>query len=251
MQGIDNSRTDFIALYRDLRVDPECTPDDFKRAYRKRVSELHPDRRGERSGGEEALKSLNLGYAAAMEFHRMHGRFPGSVAARPIAAGSRPGLHPQRHQYLQEGPDEHVAGRHGKPRWLLLVLLLLLVVLVASLLMDDDATAGTDTSAAPRAIAALVPAVQRPPAGALQVGMLPGEILALVGAPPETVDDGRHWLYGPSWVRVVCGQLTDWYSSPLKPLAGSRMRPGPGDVRDGYQPRQHCVESATPAAMQY
>lgn len=246
---MDNTRTDFIALYRQLAIDPGCTPEEFKRAYRRRVSELHPDRFGERGGGEEVLKSLNLGYAAAMEFHRAHGRFPGSTTSRPASAGPRPPVRDTRPVPRQDAPVEHMAGP-VKPRWLLLVLVLLLVVLVASQLMDDGAAANSDTPLPSPTVANSARAVERiTPAGALQVGMLAGEVLALLGAPPETIDDGRHWLYGPSWVRVACGQVTDWYSSPLKPLAASRMHPGAADVRDGYQPREHCIDKATPAAV--
>lgn len=249
---MDSNRTDFIALYRELGIDPECSPEELKRAYRRRVSELHPDRVGDSGGGEEALKALNLGYAAAVEFHRAHGRFPGSAPGRPAPA-SRTLRRDHPVAPWQEDTGSDGTGGQRQPRWLLLALVLLLVVVVASQLMDDDAAASTDAAMPPPAAMAARPP-QRPapvPPGVLRVGMLPGEVLALVGAPPETIDDGRHWLYGPSWVRVVCGQLTDWYSSPLKPLGGSRMRPGPADIREGYQPREHCVESATPAAVRF
>ena len=36
---------------------------------------------------------------------------------------------------------------------------------------------------------------------------------------------GVHWEYGPSWVRFECGQVVDWYSSPLNPLKASRSCP--------------------------
>jgi hypothetical protein len=242
--------TDFIAFYRELGIAPECTPEELKRAYRRRVSGLHPDRVGDRGGGEEALKALNLGYAAALEFHRTHGRFPGAASTRPAPSASRSMVRGAHHDVADGGDGD---GAPRRPRWLLLALVLLLVVVVASQLMDDDATADASDGAAPSGfVAAATHSVERrAPLASLQVGMLPGEVLALVGAPLETHDDGRHWLYGPSWVRVVCGQLTDWYSSPLKPLAGSRARPGLADVRDDYRPKAHCVEAASPAAMAY
>ena len=76
-----SAQIDFLALYRELGIDPDCAPEALKRAYRRRVSELHPDRSGEGVAGEEALKSLNLGYAAALEFFHVHGRFPGASAS--------------------------------------------------------------------------------------------------------------------------------------------------------------------------
>lgn len=248
--GTMDGGTDFIAFYRELGIAPECTPEELKRAYRRRVSGLHPDRVGDRGGGEEALKALNLGYAAALEFHRTHGRFPGAASTRPAPPASRSMI---REPYRNPADDAGDDATRRHPRWLLLALVLLLVVLVASQMMDSDATsdAGDGTAPAAFATAAAHGAERTAPLASLQVGMLPGEVLALVGAPLETHDDGRHWLYGPSWVRVVCGQLTDWYSSPLKPLAGSRTRPGLADVRDDYRPKAHCVDATTPAAMAY
>jgi hypothetical protein len=239
--------TDFLAFYRDLGVAPECTAEELKRAYRRRVAGLHPDRVGDLGGGEEALKALNLAYAAAVDFHRVHGRFPGAAAMRPAAPASRAMI---RDPFRDDDGTGEAARRH--PRWLLLALVLLLVIVIASRLMDDDTTAAAVDEPAPAFTATATHVTERKaPRTSLQVGMLPGEVLALVGAPVETHDDGRQWLYGPSWVRMVCGQLTDWYSSPLKPLAGSRMRPGLADIRDDYQPRTQCIEPATPAAMAY
>ena len=40
---------DFHSLYSELRVQPDCSLDDFKRAYRRRVAELHPDRHGDQA----------------------------------------------------------------------------------------------------------------------------------------------------------------------------------------------------------
>ena len=243
---MDTQRTDFIAFYRELGVEPECTPDELKRAYRKRVSGLHPDRVGDRGGGEEALKALNLGYAAVLEFHRAHGRFPGAAMPRtaPATRSIVPGM-----QYGPPEPGDAPRARH--PRWLLLALVLVVVVLVASRLMHDDTRAAEATPVAPPAtpVPTTAPHVSRPPAPSLQVGMSRGEVLAILGAPVETHEDGRQWLYGPSWVRVICGQLSDWYSSPLKPLGGSRTRPGPADIRPEYQPRTVCADPA--AGMAY
>lgn len=83
-----SAQIDFLALYRELGIDPTCSPEAFKHAYRRRVSELHPDRGSEGHAGEEALKVLNLGYAAALEFFQAHGRFPGAPPA-PAAARRR------------------------------------------------------------------------------------------------------------------------------------------------------------------
>src|SRR5690606_31638320 len=74
-----SDQTDFIALYSELGLEPDCSVDAFRLAYRRRVADLHPDRVG--ASGEDELKSLNLRYAAALEFHRHYGRLPGAPPA--------------------------------------------------------------------------------------------------------------------------------------------------------------------------
>src|SRR3546814_1619149 len=65
-------QTDFIVLYRELGVGPDCSVDGLRLAYRRRVADLHPDRGGD--SDEDELKSLNQRYAAALDFHRHYGR---------------------------------------------------------------------------------------------------------------------------------------------------------------------------------
>ena len=36
--------TDFLLLYKELRIKPGCGLGEFRQAYRRRVGELHPDR---------------------------------------------------------------------------------------------------------------------------------------------------------------------------------------------------------------
>lgn len=122
--------TDFIALYRDLGVVPECTAEEFKRAYRRRVSDLHPDRVGDTHGGEEALKALNLGYAAAVEFRRVHGRFPGASPTRTTPRPTPPVT--MQVPLDASGHDEDAEPPISAARWIWLVLLVLLAVLVVA-----------------------------------------------------------------------------------------------------------------------
>ena len=122
--------TDFIALYRDLGVAPECTAEEFKRAYRRRVSDLHPDRVGDAGGGEEALKALNLGYAAAVEFRRVHGRFPGASVTRTIPRHT-PTM-PVQASFETSGHEDESEPPLSAIRWVWLVLLVLLAVLVVA-----------------------------------------------------------------------------------------------------------------------
>ena len=72
--------TDFLLLYTELKVNPDCSLDHFKRAYRRRVAELHPDRvQGKASpAAMMRLQALTRLHDEAMRFHDRHGRLPGA-----------------------------------------------------------------------------------------------------------------------------------------------------------------------------
>ena len=84
-------KPDLDSIYAELDIDPGCTLAEFKRAYRRRIAELHPDRDGSRRPEDQALlRDLILVYEAVTRFHRRYGRMPGGTAPRPGGvAGSR------------------------------------------------------------------------------------------------------------------------------------------------------------------
>lgn len=93
---------DFSLLYSELNLPPDCTLDEFKRAYRRRIAQLHPDRNGVGASSSEAqaaLAELLSTYVAVNRFHRRYGRMPGAsfqpgagdgppAAAAPIVSRS-------------------------------------------------------------------------------------------------------------------------------------------------------------------
>ena len=88
-------RTDFLAFYEQLGLRPDCSADELRAAYRRRVAELHPDRRGGATPRDAAqLQELTATYAAASLFLCRHGRLPGAAHARlqelPRPAPGRP-----------------------------------------------------------------------------------------------------------------------------------------------------------------
>jgi hypothetical protein len=83
--------TDFLELYRNLGLNPDCGLIEFKQAYRRRLAVLHPDRQTAATRTSPAeLQRLTAMYGAAMEFQRRHGRLPGAPQARP-ARSVKPG----------------------------------------------------------------------------------------------------------------------------------------------------------------
>lgn len=128
--------TDFLALYQDLGLAPgQCNLDELKRAYRRRVSMLHPDRCPEGDGdGEtaapEAMQRLTTLYGAAIAFERRFGRLPG---AEPVSA--RRGITPPGGHATAPNSFVPITRREPlpptEPKTLLKRVLLALVILLA------------------------------------------------------------------------------------------------------------------------
>lgn len=206
--------TDFIALYNELGIEPDCTVDELRMAYRRRVADLHPDRGGASDG--DALKSLNLRYASALEFHRHYGRLPGAAPvsqARPRPAAVEP-------PRWEEAPLPEPGAR--RPSRVVVWGIVLLAILVVWWMSRTDAGLpgfqGAGVAVSKRQTTSRT-------AISLRQGMPAAEVLAMLGEPVSRELGGTQWLYGPSWVRLECNEVIDWYSSPLHPLRASRARP--------------------------
>src|SRR5690349_13945353 len=75
-----SSPTDFLMLFQELGLPANCTLDELKLAFRRRVSQLHPDRASLVVDAESRLQRLTAMYNAALDFHRRYGRMPGVTA---------------------------------------------------------------------------------------------------------------------------------------------------------------------------
>ena len=128
----------FLKLYSQLDLHPDCSLDDFKHAYRRRIAELHPDRPEAVLGGdrdEVQLSDLNSTYAAAIRFHKQHGRLPGGkpnpVRSVPVGFVKRDTSLPQVADIKPQGRSTRGATYHER----LAVLTALALVLLCLYLM--------------------------------------------------------------------------------------------------------------------
>ena len=216
--------TDFGRLYAELGVGPDCGLAAFKQAYRRRVAGLHPDRPPSAGNRDpEALVALNLGYAAALEFHRGHGRLPGAPAPRPASTAGAPVPDPQASAARPAvGLPAGFASGAPRIRGLRLLTLPVALLVVATWLWLPGSGPPPVTNGM-----AFDPTPHEPlPSGALaQLGMDRATVAALLGEPVARSSDDSRWIYGPSWVRFECGRLAAWYSSPLRPLRIAERAP--------------------------
>ena len=198
---------DFTQLYSQLNLNPDCSLEEFKRAYRRRISELHPDRRGTAPAPsletQNVLRELISLYAAAIRFNRQYGRLPGG--AMHAAAVTRPHAAPRPFSSAQ--PSRPPA-RPGRAIAILLAALLLTLLLswYWSSSKVPEETVSVPEYTGPVTTVAVV-------RGRLEVGMDKDAVLAIQGEPLHKYD--TEWDYGPSWLRFEQGLLVDWYSSPL------------------------------------
>ena len=214
-------QTDFIGLYRELGVEPDCSVDQFRLAYRRRVADLHPDRVG--ASGEDDLKVLNLSYAAALEFHRHYGRLPG--AAPVVAAARRSERAPVPEEWAEEVHADAMPVRRTS-RFLVYGMLVIAALLIWWWSRTDAEPVGNGSAG--------IADNQRKTDGVTDIrlapGMTPEQVLALHGEPLGWEEESKQWLYGPSWIRFRCARVVDWYSSPLKPLKVAASKPNSAEL---------------------
>jgi hypothetical protein len=217
--------TDFSALYHALGISAACTPEQLRKAYRRRVARLHPDQHGEK-GDVARLQELNRMYDAAMEFLRTHGRLPGSSPPAPFAAATAraaeecptAAVASVASERGPPGPPEAGPERHS--RYFILLAVLAITVLALHALETPRSVEGDRIEAvADRATSSIVSS-----SSTIVLGMGKAQVKAIQGAPLGGHD--IRWDYGPSWVDFKCGDVvTDWYSSPLRPLRVASPHP--------------------------
>lgn len=201
-----SDETTFFALYEELGLKAGCSLEDFKHAYRRLASQLHPDRIGTNSDVQR-LQRLNALYDHALEFHQTHGRLPG---IGPSLQPFTPVIPPAVPETTRSKPAEPGRWR----RWLLAAACLLALLLYwLGLDMQGDGASTLDPAGPGDQVA---PGLFQPQAHYLALGMNKSLVRNVLGLPDE--EGAVRWDYGPSWVEFQCGKVVGWYSSPLRPL---------------------------------
>lgn len=222
-----DDQTDFARLYTTLGVSPGCSVDELRAAYRRLAARLHPDAGG-RGEDIERLQQINRVYHAATQFHRMHGRLPGEAgppASAPLRAAS---------SGIVANPAAMPLPMAAPRRKLRSLMLAGVVVALLAWIAASPEVAGmwreasNDEAANDAGPATRAASTRGRKATQVAIGMAPSQVLAISGEPLSRGE--RRWDYGPSWVTYRCGVVSDWYSSPLRPIHPGASHPGEHEV---------------------
>ena len=222
--------TDFLALYHELGLRADCTPQALKLAYRKRVGELHPDRSPHDAATLGALQRVNVLYESAMAFHRRHGRLPGA----PQAVSGAPDT------LARSDPHRATPAAPAVARTSSRVLLATLAIAIVALWgWSGERDSSSAAPAAERGIAdGSTPLAPAPAAARLiDLGSPAQQVRAIHGEPVSGSE--QRWEYGPSWIVLRCGVVIDWYSSPLRPLKVAGTSP---TASGNWSPPKNCKD---------
>lgn len=130
---------DFSLMYSDLGLSQDCSLEEFQRAHRRRIAELHPDRKGGEPPSPEAeaeLAALIAAHVAVSRFYGRHGRMPGAPPRAGAASGGS-GDRLRRSAAPRAGlplsmPAGNEPDRSNRPTWRLVIVFLALLALLAS-----------------------------------------------------------------------------------------------------------------------
>jgi hypothetical protein len=253
--------TDFGALYRELGIDSTCSLTELRGAWRRRVSQLHPDLGGSAEDTGQ-LQQLNRLYDAALDFHARYRRMPGAMSSghlspkRPEPASSAPvstGNSTGNSAGDPHGNELPESGFGRISRYFVTVSLVAIAVLGWRVVenkpgngnvraadvdqadvdqadvdradvdrADPDRIAMVDASSDSGTLTVRTLAKPMTATRAIAAGMGKITVREILGEPLDM--QSSRWNYGPSWVEFRCDKVADWYSSPLRPLHVSAAR---------------------------
>ena len=221
---------DFSRLYAQLNLTPDCGLEELKRAYRRRIAELHPDRPCSTDVGDRltiSLPDLNSIYSQALRFHRSHGQLPGARAPE-TTIGTEPGARTHAAFTVDDPSLQLQEEKSRSSTWKGAILLTLCMILTMIWVAGSPSPAEFSETVETPSLG-VQEKVENPRRQhvlhTLEVGMSTETVRNILGE-PVTIR-GDEWDYGPSWIRFEKGKLAQWHSSPLKPLVVT-IKPEPG-----------------------
>ncbi|MHB8534183.1 MAG: DnaJ domain-containing protein [Sulfuricaulis sp.] len=227
----------FLQHYRTLGIEPGCTPDQLKNAYRRLVKAWHPDHyshqheAGSRANAERRMREINRAFRTLSDYRKRHGCLP---AAEPAAGRvEEPFEPPFQSSNGNSQVDNEInwgkpapSGTHRRPLYFILLGVALGVIWAAWSAHQRGEPTGEMTSS-PEASEPTADASNTAPMNTAMpvapqknsyftVGSPLGKVYAVQGVPTRTQDGV--WYYGKSMVFFEDGVVSRWEEDQDNPL---------------------------------
>lgn len=225
----------YSQFYRALNLNPDCTWEELRNAYRKLVRLWHPDRYAEnddkKAYAAEKIKEINTAFSALEKYFKEHDKLPSVDLSEVRRQTIRPSTGVQ---FRTNKQTKNVRESRPASNFSIMGKIALLLVFVFPIyhlaMLKDDTRSGTGshtvgTEAVPPAL--VIHNKEGNPLTAANIsgqsilttftyGSTKGDVYAAQGEPSSANDDV--WHYGKSKVYFVFGRVSHWENQIDSPL---------------------------------
>lgn len=230
-------RYTYAECYRILDVDPACSWDELRRAYKVQIHQWHPDKFAdktpEKAAANDKIKSITTAHQQLVMFYREHGRLP----ELEVAVAPRNLPQPERKRPRATSPSNrtHQTATRNKNSGIMPILVGIIIIVNVYWFLAPDEDYQTPATHAKPLTTAITPETENLPAQSVATpteveapeiddefityGSSIGEVISIQGAP--TLDMGDTWYYAESELYFENGKVTGWRHAP-----GSKLKTG-------------------------
>lgn len=228
-------RYTYAECYRILDVNPACSWDELRRAYKVQIHLWHPDKfadkTAEKAAADDKIKGITTAHQQLVVFYREHGKLP----AAEVVVTPRQLPQPERKRPRAAAPSNrshHTPTSKKKSGIMPILVSIIIIVNVFWFLAPGDDYPTPVTRAKPLTTAITADAENLPtqsvpiPTEAAEIdaefityGSSIGEVISIQGVP--TMDEGNTWYYAESELYFEDGKVTGWRHAP-----GSKLKTG-------------------------
>lgn len=242
--------------YKILNVNPGCSWEELRRAYKKQIQKWHPDRftgnatEQEAAVADDKIKNVNVAFNYFLKYYREHGDLPSVESEEPNNKHNTSVTKPATSKSKEKNktttgsyrPNNSDKEKKSTPLYLFLASIFLIIYLVA--IHEDDKTqlqneithpqqeSGTADNAKPEIKSTETPYEQLVGNGTdkeseekenikkedlyFSYGSTIGEVINAQGEPTKI--ENETWYYGNAIVYFKDGAVIDWKRDPDTPL---------------------------------
>lgn len=234
-------RYSYTDCYKILNIEPGCSWDELRKAYKIQIQKWHPDRFPEQSAeklaADDKIKRITAANQQLVAYYRKHSRLPDPESSNTPGALPTPGRQPQ--YASATAPTQPAAIKpkiSSRPSLLPIFILILIISFMAwhytpgrspaptvKILEPQKNDTGKKTVTNPMLLATPVKSSENLaglPASSLKpeteelisYGSTVGAVIAIQGPPTSQIGDT--WFYGDSEIYFMDGRVIGWRHMP-------------------------------------